>query len=235
MLTETIRPNSHSPFDAQNTRDLCLKFGLSSWLRPTLQFALNSAASDYADEKAKAKIDRKAANKELRDFERTLIKAHCRLSDLSADARYFFEKYHFTGLDDSGLPVKDRKSVKASYRDAIEHHLLILSTVKLAVEQSKSTGRQQEEELGCVMVAAHQFWCSVMKREFKLDWTTQSEPLTPAAEWCEAIARIVDPGLPSSKIRTAAIKVRERSISISRLRNTPEFLLTYFQRKNSLR
>jgi len=58
---------------------------------------------------------------------------------------------------------------------------------------------------------AYAVWTAELKREFKILWADDGQWLTPAAQFCFEVARIVDPDIDASRIATGAKRAQEES------------------------
>lgn len=79
-----------------------------------------------------------------------------------------------------------------------------------AAEKGKP-GPKKDDSIEIPLSAAYWFWTKKLGREFKLDWTRDHQPLTPAAEWCLGFMQLIDPNAPKAMIVSAARTVRENS------------------------
>ena len=115
---------------------------------------------------------------------------------------------------------------------------VLTSGAKTYQVQYRKGGRTRRSSIGrhgvVTVDQAFLIWARLLRRPFKLDWTPQGEPLTEAAAWCERVCRAAEPEIARTRIRTAALKVRERLPENSNLYNPAGILRTYFKRSGWL-
>ena len=91
-------------------------------------------------------------------------------------------------------------------------------------------GRPENNGLYYLMIQTYQAWAWVLEREFRLDWTDDRKPITPAARFAVAVAHAVDPTLPDGTIANAAIKARDLGKKTRHLEEPPEIVEFFFKR-----
>ncbi|MDA9207822.1 hypothetical protein N9O61_02945 [Octadecabacter sp.] len=73
-------------------------------------------------------------------------------------------------------------------------------------------GKRLDERFLVLMQKARLAWEIVLQRDFKLDWTSDNQPVTAAACYCFDVARAVDPAIEARKIQRAARLASEEAI-----------------------
>lgn len=202
--------------------------------RIVVQFSLQQAALNYKEEMQRAQRDRKSAKRELEKALKLADRLSVQLDDLSEDTRFFIKRRTFQqALERTGVPlgIPDRKASLDKIKDDLSK---AKDTLELSLRSFRKTGRPSDDVLDGLLLQAWLIWVRQLRRPFKLDWTPQGEPLTEAAAWCEHVCRTVEPEIARTRIRTAALKVRERLPENSNLNNPVGILRTYFKRSGWL-
>jgi len=80
------------------------------------------------------------------------------------------------------------------------------SCARLAAELAKAgrRGPSPDHAAYFLLLGAFAVWTETLRRDFKILWSDDGQWLTPAARFCFEVARIIDPGIEASRIRTAA-------------------------------
>lgn len=225
----------HQPFTKENVAELGVEFGLPSFVLPAARVALNQAASSYREELERSKYDRKSALRELKEVRKRLARLQESVDALSDDAEYYLARRSLGTAKSNrrlslGRPTKELKKHQiTSYLATVE------TTIEHTISKTTVSGRPAEEELAGVLISAYLLWVHVARREFSLDWTSENHPISDAAIWCTRVTKLIAPAIPQAKIRTAALKVRERSIKPKGLFNPLRYLVTYFKRSRLLK
>jgi hypothetical protein len=203
-------------------------------IRIVVQLSLQQAALNYTEEIQRAQRDKKTAKGELERALKMTDRLSAQLNELSKDTRFFINRRTFQqAVRKTGVPlgIPDRKVSLDKIKDDLSK---AKDTLELSLSSLRKTGRPSDDALDGLLLQAFLIWARLLRRPFKLDWTPQGEPLTEAAAWCERVCRAADPEIAPTRIRTAALKVRERLPENSNLYNPIRILKTYFKRSGWL-
>lgn len=152
-----------------------------------------------------------------------------RVDDLRKDVTRFIDVgdfgYRFIANDGDALPF-DISSVSDALRLA-----KIEFQTGLNIAGEGNPGRPSDDAAVDLSYGAFQVWARTLKREFRLDWTKDNEPLTDAAEFCVAVAQAVSQELGINRIAKTARKIRETAIPISSLEKLEPALDHYSEQK----
>ena len=179
----------------------------------------------WKDEVSCARISRPVVRKELK----ALLKATEHLSDLlealSGDAWLFIDRGDFGrryGESDGDADPFDLNPVEESLKNA-----KVAFGAALGVAGQGKRGRPTDDASYFLMFGIFQVWVSILRRDFRLDWTRDSQPITQAARFFAAVWKIIDPSISASRIANSARENREIRLSINSLEDTSEVLAHY--------
>jgi hypothetical protein len=146
--------------------------------------------------------------------------APCIVRDQSND-----DNQNLFGLYRPGKGILTLAEIKSTLADLVQ-----------AMERSRKTarfgkmGQPENDAMFDLLEIAFQLWVNFVDQPFTLVWGRDNSPDTAAAQWSVDVARVVDPDVLISHVMTAARKVKERSIKISRLDELPAFTHHFFKR-----
>jgi hypothetical protein len=203
-------------------------------LRPFARASLSQAVLHYKEEVQRAARDKARARNELERALKLADQLSAQMGDLSEDTRHFINRRtYWETLDRTGF-VFGRPDQKLSL-DQIEKDLSrTKDTLALSLRGLHQKGRPSDDALDGLLLYAFLVWTRWLHRPFALDWTSKGEPLTEAAVWCEQVCRTADPEIAPQRVRTAALKVRERLLEANNLRNPLGIVNSYFKRSGWL-
>jgi len=202
--------------------------------RPVVRAALRQAVLSYKEEVERAARDKRSARKELDRVLKLADQLSAQISDLSEDTLHFINRRtYWRTLDRTGFVfgLPDRKISLDRIKKSLSR---TRDTLELSLRGLQQPGRPSDDALDGLLVLARFFWTVLLRRPFKLDWTPQGEPLTEAAAWCAQVCRVAEPKIAPTRVRTAALKARERLGENSNLYNPLGTLKTYFKRSGWL-
>jgi hypothetical protein len=208
--------------------------GLRVLLRPFVRASLRQAVLDYKEEVQRAARDKARARKELERAVKLADQLSAQVSDLSQDTRHFINRRTYWGtLDRTGF-VFGRPDQKPSLDQIKKDLSRAKDTLALSLRGLHQKGRPSDDVLDGLLFYAFWVWTQLLRRPFSLDWTSKGEPLTDAAAWCEQVCRTADPEIAPQRVRTAALKARERMRETNNLRNPLGIVKAYFKRSGWL-
>jgi hypothetical protein len=209
----------------------------------SIQLVLKTSGRAYGQAKQRANVDYASCRKELGDIQKAIKRLSKALDAASLDALAVIKDAKLAralaavgpeGLWQSELEQGSEATVATeSDLDQLRELLLtveesVIDAVKFA--RGKKPGRPDDDAAFELMHAIMLVWSSILKREFRLDWARDGEPITDASRFCVSVARRIDPDISISRVATICRKVREKCLPISNLQEFPEILKEYRKR-----
>lgn len=196
---------------------------------------LEFGAAQWLHETERAKIDFKRVRMEFERIIQVAEAARDALLNLSDDAQRILvetgEARTIAGspmprvaVGESALTLNYVLAPNSESRSILlgEISSILSSLAQCAVDAGPSAGvnkrgKPPDEALSEFLSAGFVVWTKVLERPFKLDWTSDGEPITDAARFSVRIVRIVAPETTLSKIVTTTRSVRKHINEISNL------------------
>lgn len=220
--------------------DFQSEFSISDQAVAVIDHLMRAARLRFLEDEKLAKRDLQKVRKELNRASRA---AHALLQALQSmsedtvhvldDAGYGLrlagQPYPRLAVDDAATSTtsaelkykcRDTGEILTATLPNIEQLLSAFSEAIIAAKPMAGAGRKgrsNDDGIELLLFFIYHCWESILRRDFKLDWTEQSQPITEAARFAVYLSQLVDGAIPASRIAGGARKVQRKGIRINGL------------------
>ncbi len=237
---ESALSSPRTVFTPEIMDQIGLDFGILAEVRDVVALVLEFGGREYASEAQRAALDFERIQKELRALDKAAKSIACALQNISSQTQSILHEAgvgrslkgldlpRVSGLRDAPLlyysasPDQEALCIPLSDVQALLAALGQCAIDARPAARASRNGRPDQQGLWDLLNAGFQVWASVLGRPFKLDWASNGDPITDAAQFSVRIARVVEPSLTLQQIATASRKVREKGMSFSNLEEVPQ-------------
>ena len=221
--------------------EFCIPAEVCDAVAPVLELG----ARDYSFEAQRAALDFERIRKELRALDNAAKSIASALQNMSPETQRIlhesgvgrglkgFDLPRVSGLPDAPLlhyaksPDQEPASIPLADVQVVLAALGQCAINAGPAARASKTGRPENQGLWVLLTMAFQVWASVLGRPFKLDWASNGDPITDAAQFAVRVAQVVDPSVTLREIATASRKVREKGMSFRNLEEVPQVIEHY--------